>query len=101
MTLDQSTLIAGAATLGSGAIGTLRSAIPGCNHGLRISWSCWMALFLVMDSVVEVGMVAPRDWRTLVACNTVRLACDMDGVVQYVGYSRHVSAMRYLLVAGM
>ena len=60
-----------------------------------------MALFLVMDLVVEVGMVGPRDWRTSVACNTVRLACKMDGVVQCVGYSRHVSAMRYLLVAGM
>jgi hypothetical protein len=60
-----------------------------------------MALFLVMDSVVEVGMVTPRDWRTLVACNTVRLACKMDGVVQCVGYSHHVSAMWYLLVAGM
>ncbi len=60
-----------------------------------------MALFLVMDSVVEVGMVAPRDWRTSVACNTVWLACEMDGVMQCVGYSRHVSAMRYLLVASM
>jgi hypothetical protein len=61
MTLDQSTLVAGAATLGSGTIGTLGSAIPGCNRGLRISWSCWMALFLVMDLVVKVGMVVPRD----------------------------------------
>jgi hypothetical protein len=55
MTLDQSTLVAGAATLGSGAIGTLGSAVPGCNRGLRISWSCWMALFLVMDLVVDGG----------------------------------------------
>jgi hypothetical protein len=101
MTLDQSTLVASAATLGSGAIGTLGSAVPGCNRGLRISWSCWMALLLVMDSVVEVGMVAPRDWRTPVPCNTIRLACKMDGIVQCVGYSRHVLAMRYLLVAGM
>ncbi len=60
-----------------------------------------MALLLVMDLVMEVGMVAPRDWRTSVACNTVRLACEMDGVVQCVGYNRHVSAMRYLLVASM
>jgi hypothetical protein len=60
-----------------------------------------MALFLVMDLVVEVGMVAPRDWRTSVACNTVRLACKMDGVMKCVGYSRHVSDMWYLLVAGM
>ncbi len=60
-----------------------------------------MALFLVIDSVVEVGMVAPRDWRTLVACINVRSACKMDGVVQCVGYSRHVLAMQYLLVAGM
>ncbi len=60
-----------------------------------------MALFLVMDLVVEVGMVALRDWRTLVACNTVRLACEMDGVMQCVGYSRHESSMLYLLVAGM
>ncbi len=45
--------------------------------------------------VVEVRMVAPRDWRTSVACNTVRLACKMDGVVQYVGYSHHVTVMRY------
>jgi hypothetical protein len=94
ITFDQSNLVAGAATLGSGAIGTLRSAVPGCNHGLRISWSCWMALFLVMDLDVEVGMVAHRDY-------TVRSACKMDGVVQCVGYSRHVSAMWYLLVAGM
>jgi hypothetical protein len=60
-----------------------------------------MALFLVMDLVVGVGMVAPRDWRTLVACNTVRSAYKMDDIVQCVGYSRHVLAMRYLLVAGM
>ncbi len=60
-----------------------------------------MALFLVIDLVVKVGMVAPRDWMTSVACNTIRSACKMDGVVQCVGYSRHVLAMRYLLVAGM
>ncbi len=60
-----------------------------------------MALFLRMDLVVEVGMVAPRDWRTSVACNTDRPACKMDGVMQCVGYSRHVSAMQYLLVASM
>ncbi len=58
-------------------------------------------MFLVMDLVVEVGMVGPRDWRTSVACNTVRLACKMDGVVQCVGYSHHVLAMQYLLVASM
>ncbi len=60
-----------------------------------------MALFLVMNLVVEVGMVVLRDWRTLVACNTIRLACKLDGVMQCVGYSRHVLAMRYLLVASI
>jgi len=60
-----------------------------------------MALFLVMVSAVEAGMVAPRDLRTSVACSTVRSAGEMDGDAQWEGYSRHVSVMRYLLVAGM
>jgi hypothetical protein len=51
-----------------------------------------MALILVIDLVVEVRMVAPRDWRTLVGCNIVRPACKMDGVVQCVGYSRQLNA---------
>jgi hypothetical protein len=54
-----------------------------------------------LEDIVEVGMVMPRDWRTLVACNTVRLVCKMDGVVQCVENSCHVSALRYLLIAGM
>jgi hypothetical protein len=53
------------------------------------------------EALVEVGTVPPRVVRVFVACIIVRSAGDNVGVVQYVGYSHHMSVTRYRLVLGI
>jgi hypothetical protein len=51
--------------------------------------------------VVEVATVPLRAVRVSVACSIVRSTGESVAVVQYIGYSHHVSATQYFLLPGI
>ena len=74
---------------------------PGQSIGRKISGSICMACVQAMEALVEVGTVPSRAVRVSVACSIVHSAGDSVGVVQCIGYSRHMSATQYCLVVGI
>jgi hypothetical protein len=60
-----------------------------------------MACVHATEALVEVGTVPPRAVRVPVASSSMPSAGDSAGVVQYIGYSRPVSATQYCLVLGI
>ncbi len=93
--------IRGRSTLGDGVTVVGGAGVVCWSDGRRISRSFWMAWDRAMVSLVEDGTVPPRAVSVSVAWMSVRSVSEIFGVVQCVGYRRHVSATRYRRVLGM
>jgi hypothetical protein len=61
----------------------------------------WIAILRAAALLANVGMVVCSVRSTLHATRTVRSAVEIVGIMQWLGYRRHVSAMQHRRVVGM
>jgi hypothetical protein len=88
-------------TLGSSPAPTLGAMVLGGRVGWMKAHKSWIAILRVAALLADVGMVFRSVWSMLHASRTVRSVVEIVGIVQWLGYRRHVSAMQHCQVVGM
>jgi hypothetical protein len=88
-------------TLGSSAAPTLEAMALGGRVGLMIARKSWIAILWVAALLADVGMVFYSVRSMSHAAMTVRSAVEIVGIMQWLGYRCHVSAMQHPWVVGM
>jgi hypothetical protein len=99
LTVGRNTLLPGnlvmeaGGTLGSSAAPTLGAMALGGRVGLMMTCKSWIVILQAVALLADVGMVFHSVRSTLHAARTVRSAVEMVGIMQWLGYRRHVSTM--------
>jgi hypothetical protein len=88
-------------TLGSSAAPTLGAMVLGGRVGLMMAHKSRKAVLRAEALLADVGMVFHSVWNTSHDARTVRSAVEIVGIVQWLGYRRHVPAMQHRWVVGM
>jgi hypothetical protein len=107
LTVERNTLISNkgvtvpGGTLSSSAAPTLRVVAMGGRVGLKMGSNFQIAVMRLVASMAVVGMVLCNLQRTLHAVRTMRSAVEIVSIRLWLGYSRHVFAMRQQPVVGM
>jgi hypothetical protein len=88
-------------TLSSSAAPTLGAMVLGGRVGLMMACKSRIAVLWAAASLADVGMMFRSVRSTLHASMTMRSAVEIVGIVQWLGYRRHVFAMQHCWVVGM
>ncbi len=108
LTVERNTLISGkgatvaGGTLSSSASPTLGAMVLGGRFGLMMACRLWIAVLRFLAALMAViGMVLCNVQSTLHTAKTVRSVVEIVCLMQWLGYSHHVSAMQHHWVVGM
>jgi hypothetical protein len=90
-------------TLGSSVAPTFGVMALGGRVGLVMAHKSRIAILRVAAFLADVGMVfcSVRSTLHVHAARTMRSAVEIVGIVQWLGYRRHVSTMQHCWVVGM
>jgi hypothetical protein len=88
-------------TLGSSTAPTLGAMALGGRDGLMKACQSRIAILRAAALLADVGMVFCSVQSTSHAAMTVRSAVEIVGIMQWLGYKCHVSAMQHCWAVGM
>ncbi len=98
LTVDCNTLVSykgvmvAGVTLGSSTAPTLKAVAMKGRVRLTMACNFWIAVLWLVALMAVIGMVHCNMQRTLHTVRTMRSAVEIIGIMQWLGYSCHVSA---------